>query len=302
MKGERHMKRFVSTVNVAAAALALAAAAGMVSCGTEEPGTNGNSEEYFPNSPGQRWVYDTYNLTRDPNRQIPFYTHLSVETVPAGGRGGIVEPTFVTKYAAADTGERFRLDQAYYWANKDIFFKYDYFNYGVDRFLWRGYHYMNEFRDPVVGTFFYNPNNQVVSFTLFKIPFVLNDTWDVLNASNPDPVNNPTVFRNIDQRDYFGLPRDMDDDGRIDNMDLSIVGRVTGRELIDTDFEQLNCWKIELTQSLVFHMSSLGDIPDVSTTTYWIAPYVGTAKYVQHNGSGYLDTIEMNLRTWWFVK
>jgi hypothetical protein len=294
------MKRHFRGVGAAIAVLALTAGVFIASCGTEEAGTNGPSVEYFPASVGQRWVYDTYNVTRS-GMNNPFYTHVSVENVPAGP-GGLVEPIFVTKYAENEAGEWLRLNQAAYWVNKDIFFKYDYFSYKLDRFYLRGYNYMSEYRDPVIGTYFYDTDGKRTPFTLFKTPFVVNATWDVLNYNNPIPQNPPTVYNNVDQKDYFGLPRDIDRDGKIDTMDISMVGNVTGSALVETDLGKLNCFVIELTQTLVFHLSSQGDKEDISRTTYWIAPYHGVAKVRWYEGSLYLDQIEMRLRTWWFVE
>jgi hypothetical protein len=130
----------------------------------------------------------------------------------------------------------------------------------------------------------------------------LNDTWDVLNYNNPNPETNPTVYTNVEQKDYFGLLRDMDRDGQLDTMDISIWGKVVDRALIETDNGTLDCYQIELTQTLVFHLSTRGDEQDISTTTYWIAPNHGIAKVVWYEDSNYLDQIEMQLRTWWFVK
>jgi hypothetical protein len=278
-----------------------AAVVAITSCGTEEPGTNGPSEEYFPTSVGQTWIYDTYNITRDPAKAHPMYTHVSVENL-APKPGEKVEPIWVTKYAKADNDQYLRLSQAAYWINKDIFSKYEYFNYDNKLFRVRGYHYLSEYRDLVVGTYFYNTQGQRIPFTYFKTPFVLNDTWDALDPNNLDPVNNPTVIRNVEQKDYFGLLRDMDNDGRLDDMDISMVGKVEGSDLISTDMGTLTCHRIVLTQTLVFHLSSRGDEQDVSKTTYWIAPNYGIAKVVWYEESNYLDQLEMQLRTWWFVK
>jgi hypothetical protein len=301
MNGESLMKRHFKGINAAIAVLALAVGVVITSCGTEEAGTNGASEEYFPTALGQRWVYDTYNLTRDPGMQTPFYTHVSVENVPAGA-GGVVEPVFVTKYAKSDSDQRLRLNQAAYWVNKDIFYKYEYFSYSPPFFYLRGYNYMSEYRDAVVGTFFYNTGGQSVPFALLKIPLSANDTWDVLNRNNPAPETDPTYFRELDQKDYFNLPRDIDRDGFVDTMDMSIVARVTGNALIDTDQGSLNCHMVELTQTLIFNLTSQPPVTDVSKTTYWVAPYHGVAKVRWYEGSDYLDQIEMSLRTWWFVK
>ncbi|NIT35921.1 MAG: hypothetical protein GTN49_05390 [candidate division Zixibacteria bacterium] len=296
------MKRRYRGTDAAVMVWAVAAALGVASCGTEEPGTNGPSEEYFPASVGHTWRYDTYNLTRDAGKAHPFYTLVSVRNVVAV-RGLAPEPVFVTNYAKSPDGQRLRLNQAsFYWPNKDLFFKYEYFTYGTDRFLLRGYHYLNEWEEPIIGTFFYDGPEGKTPFTLFKTPFELNAKWDVLNYGNPDPENNPTVFRNVDQKDYFGLPRDMDGDGQLDTMDISIIGTVAGNALIKTDLETLNCYVVVLTQNLVFHLSRRGDVQDVSKTTYWIAPKYGAAKIVWYQGSKYLDNIEMNLRTWWFIK
>jgi hypothetical protein len=304
MKGVSLMKRHLKGINVAIAALALTVGVVITSCGTEEAGTNGASEDYFPTTVGARWVYDTFNLTRDPGTSHPFYTHVSVENAPAGP-GGAVEPIFVTKYAKNDANEWLRLNQAAYWVNKDIFYKYDYFSYNPSNdpyFHLKGYYYTSEYHDPVIGTFFYDTNGQRRSFALFKFPLVLNDTWDVLDYTNADPLTNPTVFSNVDQKDYFGLARDMDRDGRVDTMDISVVAQVTGSALVDTDLGSLNCHVVELTQNLVFHMTTRGDVQDISTTTYWVAPYHGVAKVRWYEGSTQLDEIEMRLRTWWFVK
>ena len=295
------MKRHLKGINAAIAVLALTAGVVITSCGTEEAGTNGPSDEYFPTSVGQRWVFDTYNLTRDPGMQNPFYTHVSVENVPAGP-GGVVEPIFVAKYAKSDSGQRLRLNQAAYWVNKDIFYKYEYFSYSQPYFQLRGYNYLSEYRDPVVGTFFYGTNGQRVPFYLLKMPFSVNETWDVLDKRNENPETNPTFFRKLDQKDYFDLARDMDRDGFVDDMDLSIIAKVTGSALIDTEQGSLNCHVVELTQTLVFHMTTRGDVTDVSKTTYWVAPYHGVAKVRWYAGSEYLDEIDMSLRTWWFVK
>ncbi len=297
------MTRHLKGVNVAIAALALTVGVVITSCGTEEAGTNGASEDYFPTTVGARWVYDTFNLTRDPQMIYPFYTHVSVENVPAGP-GGAVEPVFVTKYAVNDRDERLRLNQAAYWVNKDIFYKYDYFGYNpsIDPYFHlKGYYYMSEYYDPVIGTFFYDTNGQRRSYALFKVPLVVNERWDVLDFEHGDP-NNPTVFRNVDQKDYFGLARDMDRDGRVDTMDISVVGEVTGSALVDTDFGSLNCYTVELTQTLVFNLTNSPPETDVSKTTYWIAPKYGVAKVRWYEDSTKLDVIEMRLRTWWFVK
>lgn len=296
------MKRHLKGINAAIAVLALTVGVVITSCGTEEAGTNAESAEYFPTSVGQRWVYDTYNLTRDPQMKYPFYTHISVENAPAGP-GAVVEPIFVTKYAMnEDTGERLRLNQAGYWVNKDIFFKNEYFSYGVNRrFILRGYNYLSEYRDPIIGTYFYNTMGQRAPFTLFKTPLVVNEKWDVLNYEYGDP-NNPTVYRNVDQKDYFGLPRDMDHDGKVDTMDISIVGEVTGNALIDTELGTLTCHIVVLTQTLVFNLTALPPETDISKTTYWIAPQHGVAKARWYENSTKLDVIEMRLRTWWFVK
>lgn len=295
------MKRHHKVINVAIAVLALTAGVVITSCGTEEAGTNGPSEEYFPAAVGQRWVFDTYNLTRDPGKQNPFYTHVSVESVPAGP-GGVVEPIFVAKYAKNAAGERLRLNQAAYWVNKDIFYKYEYFSYKPPFFYLRGYNYMSEYRDAVIGTYFYDSTGQRVPFTLFKMPFVANDAWDVLDNTNPNPETNPTFFRGVDQKDYFDLARDMDGDGRVDDMDISITAEVTGSALIDTEQGSLNCHVVELTQTLIFHMTTRGDVTDVSRTIYWVAPYRGVAKVSWYRDSDFLDNVEMTLRTWWFVK
>lgn len=295
------MKRHFKGISAAIAVLSLAAGVVLTSCGTEEAGTNGSSEEYFPTSIGQRWVYDTYNLTRDPAKADPFYTHVSVENVPAGP-GGVVEPVFVAKYAESTSGKRLRLNQAAYWVNKDIFYKYDYFSYAPPYFYLRGYNYLSEYRDAVIGTFFYGTNGQRAPFYLFKMPFSTNETWDVLNKDNPNPETNPTFFFGVDQKDYFNLPRDMDRDGFVDDMDISIIARVTGPDFVDTEQGSLTCHVVQLTQTLVFHMTTRGDIADVSTITYWVAPNHGIAKVRWYTGSGYLDEIEMDLRTWWFVK
>jgi hypothetical protein len=295
------MKRHLKGVCFPVALMCAAAVVAITSCGTEEPGTNGPSEEYFPAGVGQTWIYDTYNVTRDPAKTAPLYTHVSVEYL-SPRPGEKVEPIWVTKYAKGDNGQYLRLNQAGYWVNKDIFFKYEYFNYDTDRFDVRGYHYLSEYRDPVIGTYYYNSQGQTVPFTYFATPFTLNDTWDVLNYNNPNPETNPTVFTNVEQKDYFGLLRDMDNDGQLDTMDISIVGKVVDRALIETDMGTLNCFQIELTQTLVFHLSSQGDMTDVSTTTYWIAPNYGIAKVIWNADSNYLDEIEMQLRTWWFVK
>ncbi len=295
------MKRHLKGINAAIAVLALTAGVVITSCGTEDAGTNGPSEEYFPISVGQRWVYDTYNLTRDPGMTKPFYTHVSVENVPAGP-GGVVEPIFVTKYAKNAAGEWLRLDQAAYWVNKDIFYKYDYFSYKPPYFKLRGYNYMSEYRDAVIGTYFYNTNGKKVPFTLLKIPFNVNDTWDVLDNTNTNPETNPTFFRNVDQKDYFNLARDMDGDGFVDTMDISIIAKVTGSALIDTEQGSLNCHVVELTQTLIFNFTTWPPDTDISKTTYWVSPYRGVAKVRWYENSDYLDLIEMRLRTWWFVK
>lgn len=298
------MKRHLKGINAAIAVLALTAGVVITSCGTEDAGTNGPSEEYFPISVGQRWVYDTYNLTRDPDMKNPFYTHVSVESVPAGP-GGVVEPIFVTKYAKNATGEWLRLDQAAYWVNKDIFYKYEYFSFDPTKepyFYLRGYNYMSEYFDPVIGTYFYNTTGQRVPFALFKIPFNVNDTWDVLNNKNQNPETDPTFFRNVDQKDYFNLARDMDGDGFVDTMDISIIAKVTGSALVNTEQGSLNCHVVELTQTLIFNFTFEPPETDISTTTYWVAPNHGVAKARWYAGSDNLDEIEMRLRTWWFVK
>jgi hypothetical protein len=295
------MKRRFKGICFPAALACAAAVAAITSCGTEEPGTNGPSEEYFPTSVGQTWIYDTYNVTRDPAKAHPMYTHVSVENL-APVPGAQVEPVVVTKYARSDNGEWLRLNQADYWVNKDIFFKQEYFTYDNKRFRVGGYHYLSEYRDPVIGTYFYNEQGQRIPFTYFKTPFTLNDTWDVLDYTNPKPEGNPMVYRHVDQKDYFGLFRDLDNDGRIDDMDISMVGKVTGSDLIPTDMGTLNCHRVELTQTLVFHRTSAGDVQDVSTTTFWVAPYHGVVKVVWYQNSNYLDQLEMQLRTWWFIK
>jgi hypothetical protein len=283
-----------AAITVAAAALAV------LSCGEEQPGTNGVSVDYYPTAPGDRWTYNTYNLTRDPNKQNPIYTHVSVEYV-YGAPGAITSPIFVTKYAKGANGEALRLNQAGYWVNKDIFFKYDYFAYGTDFFLSNGYHYLNEYRDPVIGTFWYNDNEQRAPMTLFRTPLQVGAKWDVLNRLNPDP-NNPTVYQNMDQKEFFGLRRDIDNDGTVDDMDISIVGEVPEQEIIETDAGSLNCFKVVLTQTLVFHLSNLGDQTDVSNTTYWVAPNRGIMRTRFYEGSTYLDTLEMEIMSWWFVE
>jgi hypothetical protein len=296
------MKRHLKGINAAIAVLALTAGVVITSCGTEDAGTNGPSEEYFPISVGQRWVYDTYNLTRDPDMKNPFYTHVSVENVPAGP-GGVVEPIFVTKYAKNAAGEWLRLDQADYWVNKDIFYKYEYFNYSADgRFILRGYNYMSEYFDPVIGTYFYDTNGRRAPFTLFKTPLVLNEQWDVLKFENKIPANPPTTYYNVDQKDYFNLARDMDGDGFVDTMDISIIAKVTGSALIYTEQGSLNCHVVELTQTLIFNFTFLPPETDISTTTYWVAPNHGVAKVSWYRDSDFLDNVEMRLRTWWFVK
>ena len=295
------MKRHLKGICFPVALMCAAAVVAITSCGTEEPGTNGPSEEYFPTSIGQTWIYDTYNVTRDPAMAYPMYTHVSVENL-SPRPGERVEPIWVTKYAKADNDQYLRLNQAAYWVNKDLFYKYEYFSYGTDLFTVRGYHYLSEYRDAIVGTYYYNTQGQRTPFTYFRTPFTMNDTWDVLDYNNPNPETNPTVFTNVEQKDYFGLLRDMDNDGQVDTMDISIWGKVTDRALIETDMGTLDCYQIELTQTLVFHLSSRGDESDVSTTTYWIAPNYGIAKIVWYRDSRYLDEIEMQLRTWWFVK
>ncbi len=296
------MKRKSKRIIIFTALVALGGVWVVGSCGTEQPGTNGPSEDYFPTAVGDRWVYDTFNLTRDPNRQDPLYTHVSVEYVVAAP-GAEATPIFVTKYAKGDNDQALRLNQAGYWVNKDIFFKYDYFSSQVnDYFMLHGYNYLNEYRDAVIGTYFYNGAGQRAPMSLFKVPIQDGVTWDVLDRTNPDPLNNPTVYQNIDQKDYFGLLRDLDNDNAVDTMDISIVGTVSGREIIETDLGSLNCFKIVHTQNLLFHLSSQGDTPDVSTTTYWIAPSYGVVKVEWYKGSAYLDNLEMQLRTWWFVK
>ncbi len=221
--------------------------------------------------------------------------------MPAGP-GGVVEPIFVTKYAKNAPGEWLRLDQADYWVNKDIFYKYEYFSYKPPYFKLRGYNYMSEYRDAVIGTYFYNTNGKKVPFTLLKIPFNVNDTWDVLDNTNTNPETNPTFFRNVDQKDYFNLARDMDGDGFVDTMDISIIAKVTGSALIDTEQGSLNCHVVELTQTLIFNFTTWPPDTDISKTTYWVSPYRGVAKVRWYENSDYLDLIEMRLRTWWFVK
>lgn len=295
------MKRRFKGIPVAAALLVLPVLFALLGCGTEQSGTNGASEEYLPTTVGQKWVYDTYNVTRDPARSKPFYTHVSVESI-AAYPGAPVEPILVTKYAARPDGERLRLNQADYWVQKDIFFKYEYFTFTGSRFILRGYNYLSEYRDLVIGTYFYDSAGNKSPFTLYMTPFTLGQTWDVLNYTNPDPTNNPTVFTNVGQDNYFGLHRDLDNDGIIDTMDISMVGTVAGRDLIETDLQTLNCFRIELTQTLTFHLSDQGDVQDISTTTYWIAPYYGVTKVVFYDGSQYLDRIDMDLKTWWFFE
>jgi len=281
-------------------------AAGMValSCGTEEAGTNGPSQEYFPVAVGDSWSYDTFNLTRDPTKAHPIFTHVSVENI-AVGPGEAPLPTFVTKYAKRDDGEGFRLNQAGYWVNKDIFFKYDHFAYDVagnDYFDLRGYNYLNEYREPVIGLYFHNENGQRTPLALFKTPLQTGAKWDVLNRLNTN-INVPTVFRNMDQKEWFGLPRDINRDNAVDTMDISIVGEVDPTmEMVPTPMGQLSCYKVKLTYRLVFHLSGQGDDEDVSTTTYWIAPYYGIMKMNFHIGSTYLDNIEMKIKNAWYIQ
>ncbi|MEE8640828.1 MAG: hypothetical protein V3T41_10505, partial [bacterium] len=96
--------------------------------------------------------------------------------------------------------------------------------------------------------------------------------------------------------------RDMDGDGFVDTMDISIIAKVTGSALVDTEQGSLNCHVVELTQTLIFNFTFEPPETDISTTTYWVAPNHGVAKVRWYAGSDNLDEIEMRLRTWWFVK
>jgi hypothetical protein len=298
MNGKR--KTAFRVAVLAGAAVGAAVGAVLLACGTEEPGTNGPSEEYFPVSVGDSWTYDTWNLTKDPNKQHPIYTHVAVENLVATP-GGVPKPVFVTSYAKNNQGIALQLNQAFYWKNKDLFFKNDYFDYGGDYFLLNGYHYLNTYHEAVIGTFFYNEAGQTTPFGLFPIPLTQDETWDVLNRLNPDP-NNPTVITHVSQKDYFGLARDLDGDGAVDDMDISIVGMVEGRNLVQTEMGEFNCWRVVLTQTLVFHLTGSGDQTDVSKTTYWIADHYGIMKSRCYEGSQYLDSLEMLLENAWYVK
>lgn len=281
----------------------LAAALGAVlilACGEEAPGNNGPSEEYYPSTAGDVWTYELINLTRDADKEYPIYTRVSINnlvTVP----GAPPTPTLVTSYAKNGKGEALQLNQAFYWKNQDLFYRYDYFAYTSDWYQVAGYYYLSQYHDPVIGTYYYNQNGKV-AFSLFKTPLNVNDKWDVLNIHNQNPENNPTIFRNVDQKDYFGLARDMDEDGRIDSMDISIIGEVEKRELLDTAIGEFNCYKVVLTQRLTFHLTGSEDVEDVSTTTYWIAENWGILKQVSNKDSEYLDELEMNIKNVWFVK
>ncbi len=294
------MKRYVTPGT--AVLVLVAAAVGTLSCGTEPIGTNDTSDEYIPASAGDKWSYTTYNLRLDPNRAMSYYTQVSLENVPPAD-GGQPALTYVTKYDKRSDGQGFRLDQAGYWVNKDISYKLDYFDYGTQYFLLNGYHYLDQFREPVIGTIFTDGNGNLAPETLFVTPFQTDDVWDVLNRGNPDPTGNPTVYRDISQEDYFGMLRDMDHDGVLDSMDLSIIGRVEKTELLNLENgKQVLCYKIVHTQTIVFHLSNDGDVTDVSRTNYWVAPHVGFVKVLWYDGSNYLDAIEMTLTDWWFVK
>lgn len=288
------------------AAVALVLVAGVVivlSCGTEPPGTNGPSVEYFPANAGDSWSYETFNLTRDPNRQNPHYTLVTYEMVPPAG-GGLAIPALVYHYSKGPNGEGFRLNQAQYWPNKDIFFKYEYINLMSDRLTQSGYHYLSEYRDPMLGLFYYDPNHNLVPQCIVKpIPCQVGTVWDVLMHNNPHPENNPTVYRNMDPKDYFGLRRDMDGDGLVDSVDISIVGRVEKQEFVDVgNGQRLAAFRLVHRNALVFHLTREGDVTDISYSRFWLAPNYGFVKMEWYDGSKYLDHVEMTLQDWWFVK
>jgi len=299
------MKRYITKMPAWAAAAALAAGAlAVLSCGTAPEGTNEASSQYFPIAVGDKWSYDTYNLTRDPNRANGFYTQVSIESV-APVNGGILKPTYVTKYAKAANDENLRLNQAGYWVNKDIYFKRDYFDYGEGNnyFYLHGYQYLNEYREPVIGGYFEDKDGDRIPMVLFKTPFQVGAKWDVFDRGNPDPEGSPTVLRDVHQKTYFGLLNDMDHDGREDFMDISIVGTIDGRELVELGSgKQINCYRVVLKQHLVFHLTHDGDVTDDSITTYWVAENYGFIKTRWHENSNYLDTVEMVLREWWFIE
>ena len=275
----------------------------ILACGEEAPGNNGPSAEYFPATPGDVWTYDTYNLSTDPDRLHPIYTRVAIDNL-VRTPGAPPTPTLVTSYAKNDEDKalRFRNDgQGYYWKDSDLFFRYDYYGYGSEWYQLYGYYYLSTFHDPIIGTNFYDGRGEEVPFTLFKTPFIVGQEWDVLNKDNPHPSTNPTIYRNVSQRDYFGLPRDMDGDGRVDDMDISITAKVEERKLLDTPLGEFNCFKIVHTQRLVLHLTRDDDVEDVSRTSYWFAENYGIMKSVSYEGSTYLDSLEMQITNVWFV-
>lgn len=272
----------------------------ILACGEEAPGNNGPSEEYYPSTAGDVWTYDLINRDTDPTGLHPIYARVSINNlvrIP----GAPPTPTLVTSYAKNDEDKALQLEQAFYWKDQDLFFRYDYYAYASEWYQVSGYYYLSQYHDPIVGTYYYNQSGRV-AFSLFKTPLQVNDKWDVLNIHNQDPENNPTIFRNVDQKDYFGLARDMDRDGLIDSMDISITGKVEKRELLDTAIGEFNCYKVVLTQRLTFHLTGDDDVEDVSKTTYWIAENWGILKQVSNEDSQYLDELEMNVKNVWFVK
>jgi hypothetical protein len=279
-------------------------AVAILACGEEAPGNNGPSEEYFPATAGDVWTYETYNLATDPTRQHPLYTRVSINNL-VRTPGAPPTPTLVTSYAKNDLGHalRFRNEgQGHYWQDQDFCFRYDYYEYGSDWYLVNGYYYLSFYRDPIIGTYYYDEGEQKEPFYLFKTPMNVGDEWDVLNKNNPNPVSNPTTYRHVSQKDYFGLARDMDGDNALDDMDISITAKVEWRALLNTALGQFNCYKVVHTQTLVFHLSDTGDVEDVSKTTYWFAENYGIMKSVSYEGSDYLDSLEMVISNVWFLK
>jgi len=106
-------------------------------------------------------------------------------------------------------------------------------------------------------------------WTALVYPLAVNRTWSEVKQEGLSPA-------------ALALPEDLDNDGRLDMVDIEVVSTVVTREdltLPAGTFE--DCYKIRRTIYASFHMTAGGDVEAAYVQYYWFKPYRG---YIQISG------------------
>jgi hypothetical protein len=224
-----------------AAAAALALAAGCSNVGDRPPVGDGGAPRYFPNGDASSWTYSYQRyLNNVPSGDPSEYTELFDGEAVVAG---LVTQRLVRFTSGVDDYE--------------ICFLHDddenYVECAGREFYVGGV---------LTGGVYFDRR-----WTELKYPLRVNGSWSEAKRENLSPL-------------CLGLPADVDNDGRDDDVDVEIVRSVVTKEdlaLPMGTFE--DCYKIRRTVYAVFHMTQGGDVDESYVQYGWYKPTVGFVQY-----------------------